>query len=82
MPGAVLIWLVVGAIAGWLAGTRVGGGGLGLTGDVATGIIGAFLGSLVLPTLGATICAWFISAIASAMLGAVLLLAITRLARS
>ena len=82
MPGETIpIWLVVGAIAGWLAGTRVKGGP-GLTGDVAIGIIGAFLGSLVLPTLGVTIFAWLISTIASATLGAVLLLGMTRLARS
>ncbi len=41
---SLIAWLVIGAIAGWLAGTFVKGDGLGLIGDIVVGIIGAFIG--------------------------------------
>jgi uncharacterized membrane protein YeaQ/YmgE (transglycosylase-associated protein family) len=45
MSGEVLlIWILVGAVAGWLASTVVRGGGMGLLGDIVVGIIGAFIG--------------------------------------
>ena len=40
-PQSIVIWLIVGAIAGWLAGMVVKGGGFGLIGDIVVGIIGA-----------------------------------------
>lgn len=46
-----MIWIIVGGLAGWLASRVVRGGGLGLLGDVVVGIIGAFLGGLVLSQL-------------------------------
>jgi len=46
----LIAWLVIGAIAGWLAGTFVKGGGFGLIGDIVVGIIGAFIGGS-LPTI-------------------------------
>jgi uncharacterized membrane protein YeaQ/YmgE (transglycosylase-associated protein family) len=46
-PGGVLIWLIVGLVAGWLAGQAMKGGGYGLVGDIVVGIIGAFLGGLL-----------------------------------
>ena len=45
------MWIIVGGVAGWLASLAVRGGGLGLLGDIAVGIIGAFLGGLVLSRL-------------------------------
>ena len=42
-PTALVIWLLIGAIAGWLAGQIMGGGGFGLVGDIIVGIIGAFI---------------------------------------
>ena len=47
----VLIWLVVGAIAGWLAGQIVRGAGFGLVGNIVIGIVGAAVASLVLPRI-------------------------------
>ena len=47
-PGGIVAWLVVGAIAGWLAGQFMKGGGYGLVGDIIVGIIGAFIGGFVL----------------------------------
>ena len=51
MLGAIIVWIVVGAIAGWLASLVVQGTGLGLLGDIIVGIIGGFLGGLILSLL-------------------------------
>ena len=47
-PGGVIAWLVVGLIAGWLAGLMMKGGGYGILGDIIVGLIGSFLGGLML----------------------------------
>jgi uncharacterized membrane protein YeaQ/YmgE (transglycosylase-associated protein family) len=47
-PGGVIAWLVVGLIAGWLAGMVMKGGGYGILGDIAVGLIGSFLGGLLM----------------------------------
>jgi uncharacterized membrane protein YeaQ/YmgE (transglycosylase-associated protein family) len=78
---SILIWLLVGAIAGWLAGLLVKGGGFGLLGDIAVGIIGAFIGGWLLPRLGISFGVGLVPAIASATIGAVVLLVILRLVR-
>ncbi len=78
----LLVWLIVGAVAGWLAGMIVKGGGFGLVGDIVIGIIGAVVGGWLLTTLGVTIGAGLISVIATATLGAVSLLAVLRMARA
>jgi uncharacterized membrane protein YeaQ/YmgE (transglycosylase-associated protein family) len=53
MPAeTLLIWLVIGAVAGWLAGTLVKGGGFGLLGDIVVGIIGAFIAGWLFPKVG------------------------------
>ncbi|MDB5442169.1 MAG: transglycosylase associated family protein, partial [Phenylobacterium sp.] len=49
---SLLAWLIIGAIAGWLAGTFVKGGGFGLLGDIVVGIIGAFIGGWLAGVLG------------------------------
>jgi uncharacterized membrane protein YeaQ/YmgE (transglycosylase-associated protein family) len=49
---SLLILLVVGLIAGWLAGVIVKGYGLGLIGNMVVGVVGAFLAGWLLPTLG------------------------------
>ncbi|WP_386067328.1 GlsB/YeaQ/YmgE family stress response membrane protein [Tahibacter sp. UC22_41] len=49
----LLVWLVVGAVAGWLAGQIVKGHGFGLVGNIIVGIVGAFLAGWLLPGLGA-----------------------------
>ena len=77
----ILIWLVVGAIAGWLAGTIVKGGGFGLLGDIVIGIIGAFVGGWLLTQLGVSIGTGIVSVIATATIGAVALLALLRMVR-
>jgi len=77
----LLIWLLVGAVAGWLAGVVVRGGGFGLLGDIVVGIIGAFIGGWMLPRLGVHLGVGIVSVIASATIGAVVLLLILRLVR-
>jgi uncharacterized membrane protein YeaQ/YmgE (transglycosylase-associated protein family) len=78
---SILIWLLVGAIAGWLAGQIVKGGGFGLLGDIAIGIVGAFIGGWLLPRVGIAFGAGLVAAVASATIGAVVLLLILRLIR-
>jgi uncharacterized membrane protein YeaQ/YmgE (transglycosylase-associated protein family) len=75
----ILIILVVGLIAGWLATHIVKGTGYGLIADICIGIVGALIGSWLLPTLGIHLGTGFISSIISATVGAVLLLIILRL---
>ena len=77
----LIIWLIVGAIAGWLAGMVVKGGGYGLIGDIIVGIIGALIAGWLLPRLGIYIGAGIIGQIIEAFIGAVILLIILRLVR-
>ena len=49
---SIIVWLIVGAIAGWLAGLIVRGGGFGLIGNIVIGIIGAVVAGWLLPQLG------------------------------
>ena len=75
----IIIWLVIGAIAGWLAGTLLKGGGFGLIGDIIVGIVGALIAGWLLPELGIVIGGGIIGAIIDAFIGAVILLVIIRL---
>jgi uncharacterized membrane protein YeaQ/YmgE (transglycosylase-associated protein family) len=47
-PGGIIAWLVVGLIAGWLAGLMMKGSGYGILGDIIVGLIGSFLGGVML----------------------------------
>ena len=76
----LLIILLVGLVAGWLAGKIVAGGGFGIISDIAIGIVGALIGSWLLPRLGIHIGSGIVSAIIVATIGAVLLLLIVRFA--
>jgi uncharacterized membrane protein YeaQ/YmgE (transglycosylase-associated protein family) len=73
---SLLIILVVGAIAGWLAGIIVRGTGFGLVADIALGIVGALLGNWLLPRFGIRIGTGLVSEIVVATIGAVVLLLI------
>jgi len=82
MSGEVLlIWLVVGAVAGWLAGMIVKGGGFGLLGGIGVGIVGAFIGGWLLPKLGIALATGIVGVILTATIGAVVLLLLLRLIR-
>lgn len=78
---SLLIILVVGLIAGWLAGQVVQGTGFGLIGDLVIGVAGAFVGSWLLPLLGIYLGSGTISVILDATVGALILLLIMRLVR-
>jgi len=78
---SLLIILLVGLVAGWLAGLIVKGSGLGLIGDMAVGIVGALIGSWLLPQLGIALGSGVVAAIVSATIGAVILLVIIGLVR-
>jgi uncharacterized membrane protein YeaQ/YmgE (transglycosylase-associated protein family) len=70
---SLLIIIIVGIIAGWLAGRVMEGGGFGLIGDLLVGLVGAFIGDWLLPRLG------IVAQILNAFIGAVVLLLILRL---
>jgi uncharacterized membrane protein YeaQ/YmgE (transglycosylase-associated protein family) len=78
---ALLIFLIVGGIAGWLAGLIVRGFGFGIIGNIVVGIIGAFLAGWLLPMAGIVIGAGIVGAIINALIGAIILLVIIGLFR-
>ena len=73
---SLIVWLIVGGVAGWLAGLIVKGYGFGLIGNIVVGIVGAFIAGWLFPRLGISIGGGIISAIIYAMIGAVILLVI------
>jgi uncharacterized membrane protein YeaQ/YmgE (transglycosylase-associated protein family) len=76
---SLLVILLVGLVAGWLAGKIVAGGGFGLIADVAIGIVGALIGSWLMPHLGIRMGSGIVSAIIVATIGSVLLLIVVGL---
>jgi uncharacterized membrane protein YeaQ/YmgE (transglycosylase-associated protein family) len=78
---SLLIILVVGLVAGWLAGQIVQGAGFGIVGDLLIGIAGAFIGSWLLPQLGLDLGSGIIAAIINATIGALSLLLVITLVR-
>ena len=75
---ALLVTLIIGAIAGWLAGQIVKGYGFGLIGNIVIVIVGAFIAGLLLPYAGLSLGGGIVGAIISATLGAVILLLLIR----
>jgi uncharacterized membrane protein YeaQ/YmgE (transglycosylase-associated protein family) len=74
----LLVFLLVGLIAGWLASMLVRGGGFGLVGDLVVGVIGAFIAGFLFPRLGISLGAGIIGQIIAAAIGAIILLVIIR----
>jgi uncharacterized membrane protein YeaQ/YmgE (transglycosylase-associated protein family) len=77
----LLILLIVGAIAGWLAGVIMRGFGFGLVGNIIVGIVGAVIAGWLLPQLGIFIGSGIVGSIINALIGAVILLFIIGLVR-
>jgi uncharacterized membrane protein YeaQ/YmgE (transglycosylase-associated protein family) len=73
-----IIFLLIGAVAGWLAGLIMKGGGFGLVGDIVVGVIGSFIGGWLFSLLGIA-AGGLIGAIIAAVVGAIILIAILRL---
>ena len=82
MDGNGLLWfLLIGLIAGGLAGTLMKGGGFGVIGDIVVGIIGALLGGWLFGVLGVGVGGGLLGAIITATIGACLLIFLLRLIR-
>src|SRR5262249_26771563 len=77
----IIIWLVIGAVAGWLAGQIMKGYGFGLIGNIIVGIIGAVLAGWLLPMIGLVIGGNILADIINATIGAVILLFIIGLVK-
>ena len=73
---SIIIMLIVGAIASWLAGLIVQGFGFGLIWNIVIGIVGAFIGVWLLRQLGVMPGSGFVGSIVNAVIGAVVLLVI------
>jgi uncharacterized membrane protein YeaQ/YmgE (transglycosylase-associated protein family) len=78
---SILVILIVGLVAGWLAGKIVRGTGFGLIADLCIGIVGALIGGWLLPRLGVHLGGGIVDAIITATLGAILLLVVLRLVK-
>jgi len=78
---SILVILLVGIVAGWLAGQVVRGTGFGLIGDLIVGIAGAFVAAWLFPRLNIHLGSGIIAEIISSALGAIILLLVVRLIR-
>ncbi len=77
------IWFIlIGLVAGWLAGQLVKGGGFGLVGDIVVGVIGALLGGFLFSTFGVSTGGGLLGSLIVATIGAVVLLFGLRLVKS
>lgn len=78
---SILVWLVVGLIAGWLAGVVMKGGGFGILGDIVVGILGALIGGFLASVLlgGDYVTGLNLPTILVSFFGAVVLIAILRM---
>ncbi|KVA58836.1 GlsB/YeaQ/YmgE family stress response membrane protein [Burkholderia cepacia] len=74
----LIVWLIIGAVAGWLAGVLVKGGGFGLLIDIVVGIVGAVIGGWLAGLLGIGF-SGILGSIVIAVIGAVILLFVIRL---
>jgi uncharacterized membrane protein YeaQ/YmgE (transglycosylase-associated protein family) len=79
---SLLVFIIIGAIAGWLAGLIVKGYGFGLLGNIVVGIVGALIAGWLFPALGVSLGTGIVAAIIHAVIGAVILLVLIRLVKS
>lgn len=77
-----MLWfLLIGIIAGWLAGNIMKGGGFGLIGDLVVGVVGSFIGGYLFGYLGLGNAYGTLGEIGMATVGAIVLLGVLRLIR-
>jgi uncharacterized membrane protein YeaQ/YmgE (transglycosylase-associated protein family) len=76
-----IAWIIIGAIAGWLAGLIVKGAGFGLLGNIVVGIVGAVVAGWLLPQLGIRLGTGMIGEIIDGAIGGVIVLVILSLIR-
>ena len=79
MVQGIILWLIIGAVAGWLAGKIVEGTGFGLIVDIIVGVLGALIGGWLAGVLGINIGGGLIGSLVIAVVGAVILLFALRL---
>lgn len=77
---SILIWIISGIVAGWLAGLIVSGGGFGLIGDLIVGLIGGVIGGWLAGVMGLQASSWF-GQILVAALGGVVFVVVLRAIR-
>lgn len=75
---SLVVFIIIGAIAGWLAGLIVSGFGFGLIGNIIVGIVGAFIAGWLFPRIGFSIGGGIIASIIHATIGAIILLVLVR----
>jgi uncharacterized membrane protein YeaQ/YmgE (transglycosylase-associated protein family) len=78
---SLLVFIIIGAIAGWLAGLIVKGFGFGLVGNIVVGIVGALIAGWIFPRLGFAVGGGILAAIIHATIGAVVLLVLIKLVK-
>jgi uncharacterized membrane protein YeaQ/YmgE (transglycosylase-associated protein family) len=77
----LIIFIIVGVVAGWLAGQVVRGGGFGLVGDLIVGVVGALIAGWLFPRIGLSLGGGIVGAIISSAIGAIILLFVIRLVK-
>jgi uncharacterized membrane protein YeaQ/YmgE (transglycosylase-associated protein family) len=77
----LLIWLIVGGAAGWIAGLVVKGAGFGLIGNIVVGILGSIVAGFLFPRLGIAIGSGLVGVVIHAAIGAIILLFVLSLIR-
>ena len=75
---SLLVFIIIGAIAGWLAGLIVSGFGFGLIGNIIVGIVGGFIAGWLFPRIGFSIGGGVLAAIIHATIGAIILLVLVK----
>ncbi|HVU70711.1 MAG TPA: GlsB/YeaQ/YmgE family stress response membrane protein [Ktedonobacteraceae bacterium] len=75
-PGGIIAWIIIGIVAGWLAGVIMPGRGFGLIGDLIVGLVGAFLGGLLMDVLTPDASFGFWGSFVVALIGACILVGI------
>ena len=78
-PTSLIAFLLIGAVAGWLAGLLMRGGGFGLLGNIVVGIIGAFVGGFLFGLVGLSAGGGLVGSLITAVVGAAALLFIVGL---
>ena len=79
---SIIAWLVIGGVAGWLAGLVMKGGGYGVIGDIVIGIIGSVVAGWLFGAIGIAPGAGIIGSIIASAIGAIVLIFVLRLIRS
>jgi uncharacterized membrane protein YeaQ/YmgE (transglycosylase-associated protein family) len=77
---SILAWIILGLVAGWLAGQFMRGGGYGIIGDIILGIVGALVGGFLSSALlGVDVTGFNLSSVIISVIGAIIVIAIARL---